>query len=128
MVVLGFSGCHSLSLQEWELVVVEKLNWDLAAVVSNDFIEPIVRRLPLPSDDLPLIRKHVQTLMALCATGTPPLDLSPSSDVCHLLITPKNMYCVNVATVRQKLGPMSTVIMLHFVISVWYSGSWWGGH
>lgn len=57
------------SLQEWELVVLGKLKWNLAAVTPNDFIEHIVRRLPLPKDKLALIRKHVQTFIALCATG-----------------------------------------------------------
>lgn len=55
--------------QEWELVVLGKLKWNLAAVTPNDFIEHIVRRLPLPEDKLALIRKHVQTFIALCATG-----------------------------------------------------------
>ncbi|MEQ2166565.1 hypothetical protein GOODEAATRI_029623, partial [Goodea atripinnis] len=53
---------------EWELVVLGKLKWNLAAVTPNDFIEHIVRRLPLPEDKLALIRKHVQTFIALCAT------------------------------------------------------------
>ncbi|XP_039988159.1 G1/S-specific cyclin-D2a [Xiphias gladius] len=56
-------------LLEWELVVLGKLKWNLAAVTPNDFIEHIVRRLPLPEDKLALIRKHVQTFIALCATG-----------------------------------------------------------
>ncbi|XP_018559030.1 G1/S-specific cyclin-D2a isoform X2 [Lates calcarifer] len=55
-------------LEEWELVVLGKLKWNLAAVTPNDFIEHIVRRLPLPEDKLALIRKHVQTFIALCAT------------------------------------------------------------
>ncbi len=59
----------SAPLQEWELVVLGKLKWNLAAVTPNDFIEHIVRRLPLPEDKLALIRKHVQTFIALCATG-----------------------------------------------------------
>lgn len=57
------------SPQEWELVVLGKLKWNLAAVTPNDFIEHIMRRLPLPEDKLALIRKHVQTFIALCATG-----------------------------------------------------------
>lgn len=63
--MLSLSG----SLQEWELVVLGKLKWNLAAVTPNDFIEHIMRRLPLPEDKLALIRKHVQTFIALCATG-----------------------------------------------------------
>ncbi|XP_028813643.1 G1/S-specific cyclin-D2a isoform X3 [Denticeps clupeoides] len=55
-------------LLEWELVVLGKLKWNLAAVTPNDFIEHIVRKLPLPKDKLALIRKHVQTFIALCAT------------------------------------------------------------
>ncbi|XP_061773995.1 G1/S-specific cyclin-D2a isoform X2 [Nerophis ophidion] len=55
-------------LLEWELVVLGKLKWNLAAVTPNDFIEHIVRRLPLPEDKQTLIRKHVQTFIALCAT------------------------------------------------------------
>uniref|UniRef100_A0AAZ3S7F1 G1/S-specific cyclin-D2 n=1 Tax=Oncorhynchus tshawytscha TaxID=74940 RepID=A0AAZ3S7F1_ONCTS len=57
-------------LLEWELVVLGKLKWNLAAVTPNDFIEHIVRKLPLPEEKLVLIRKHVQTFIALCATGT----------------------------------------------------------
>lgn len=45
------------------------MKWNLAAVTPNDFIEHIVRKLPLPEDKLALIRKHVQTFIALCATG-----------------------------------------------------------
>lgn len=56
-------------LQEWELVVLGKLKWDMAAVIPNDFIEHIVRRLPLPMDKLAVVRKHTETFIALCATG-----------------------------------------------------------
>ena len=75
---ISLSLSLSLSLgKEWELVVLGKLKWNLAAVTPNDFIEHIVRRLPLPEDKLALIRKHVQTFIALCATGktTPTTNL-----------------------------------------------------
>lgn len=68
--VLVFDPNTDLSLQEWELVVLGKLKWNLAAVTPNDFIEHIMRKLPLPEDKLDLIRKHVQTFIALCATGS----------------------------------------------------------
>ncbi|NXE77392.1 CCND2 protein, partial [Cochlearius cochlearius] len=67
----GFSSLlSSLSppLQEWELVVLGKLKWNLAAITPHDFIEHILRKLPLPKDKLLLIRKHAQTFIALCAT------------------------------------------------------------
>ncbi|XP_050841671.1 G1/S-specific cyclin-D2 isoform X2 [Serinus canaria] len=56
-------------LLEWELVVLGKLKWNLAAVTPHDFIEHILRKVPLPKDKLLLIRKHAQTFIALCATG-----------------------------------------------------------
>ena len=56
-------------LLEWELVVLGKLKWNLAAVTPHDFIEHILRKLPQPSKKLSLIRKHAQTFIALCATN-----------------------------------------------------------
>ncbi|XP_069484400.1 G1/S-specific cyclin-D2 isoform X2 [Ambystoma mexicanum] len=55
-------------LLEWELVVLGKLKWNLAAVTPHDFVEHILRKLTLPKDKLLLIRKHAQTFIALCAT------------------------------------------------------------
>ncbi|XP_034382471.1 G1/S-specific cyclin-D2b isoform X3 [Cyclopterus lumpus] len=56
-------------LLDWELVVLGKLKWNMASVIPNDFIEHIIRRLPLPKDKLAMVRKHTQTFIALCATG-----------------------------------------------------------
>ncbi|XP_077449613.1 G1/S-specific cyclin-D2-like isoform X1 [Stigmatopora argus] len=53
-------------LLNWELVVLGKLKWDMAAVIPNDFVEHFVRRLPLPEDKLPMVRKHTQTFIELC--------------------------------------------------------------
>ncbi|XP_056132276.1 G1/S-specific cyclin-D2b [Lampris incognitus] len=55
-------------LLEWELVVLGKLKWNMASVIPNDFIEHIVRRLPLPKNKLAVVRKHTQIFIALCAT------------------------------------------------------------
>lgn len=55
-------------LLDWELVVLGKLKWNMASVIPNDFIEHIIRRLPLPKDKLAMVRKHTQTFIALCAT------------------------------------------------------------
>ncbi|XP_019749246.1 G1/S-specific cyclin-D2-like [Hippocampus comes] len=57
-----------LELLNWEVVVLGKLRWNMAAVIPNDFLEHIMRRLPLPEDKVPMIRKHTQTFIALCAT------------------------------------------------------------
>ncbi|KAG7320177.1 hypothetical protein KOW79_016030 [Hemibagrus wyckioides] len=58
----------SQELLEWELVVLGKLKWNLAAVTPHDFIEHILLKLSLPKDRVTLIRKHAQTFIALCAT------------------------------------------------------------
>ncbi|KAK5848949.1 hypothetical protein PBY51_008628 [Eleginops maclovinus] len=55
-------------LLDWELVVLGKLKWNIASVIPNDFIEHIIRRLPLPKEKLAIIRKHSETFIALCAT------------------------------------------------------------
>lgn len=49
-------------------MVLGKLKWNLAAVTPHDFIEHILRKLPLPKDKLLMVRKHAQTFIALCAT------------------------------------------------------------
>lgn len=66
---LFFDNGLPLSLQDWELVVLGKLKWNMASVIPNDFIEHIIRRLPLPKDKLAMVRKHTLTFIALCATG-----------------------------------------------------------
>ncbi|XP_034091760.1 G1/S-specific cyclin-D2-like [Gymnodraco acuticeps] len=58
----------SRELLDWELVVLGKLKWNMASVIPNDFIEHIVRRLPLPKEKLAIVRKHSETFIALCAT------------------------------------------------------------
>lgn len=55
-------------LLDWELVVLGKLKWNLAAVTPHDFLEHILRKLPLSKDKVTVIRKHAQTFIALCAT------------------------------------------------------------
>ncbi|XP_006860516.1 PREDICTED: G1/S-specific cyclin-D3 [Chrysochloris asiatica] len=62
---------HAVShgqILDWELLVLGRLKWDLAAVIPYDFLALILHRLPLPSDRQALVRKHAQTFLALCAT------------------------------------------------------------
>nr|XP_023822332.1 G1/S-specific cyclin-D2-like [Salvelinus alpinus] len=55
-------------LLDWELVVLGKLKWNMAAVIPNDFVDHILHRLPLPKEKLFVVRKHTQTFIAMCAT------------------------------------------------------------
>nr|XP_020649117.1 G1/S-specific cyclin-D3-like isoform X2 [Pogona vitticeps] len=53
---------------DWERLVVEKLNWDLASVIPNDFLDLVLHQLPLPQQKVDPVKKHAQTFIALCAT------------------------------------------------------------
>ncbi|XP_075632369.1 G1/S-specific cyclin-D3 isoform X3 [Balearica regulorum gibbericeps] len=55
-------------LEDWEVLVLEKLKWDLVSVIANDFLAHILYHLPLPKDKMELVKKHAQTFIALCAT------------------------------------------------------------
>ena len=57
-------------LQDWEILVLGKLKWDLSAVTPYDFLEQIFCRLSLPpAINVSVIRKHAATFIALCCTG-----------------------------------------------------------
>ncbi len=94
----------SVSLLEWELVVLSKLKWNLAAITPLDFIEHILHKLPFPEDRLTLIRKHTQTFIALCATGRTRVESQCTDCICqkcvcisrNITITVLKMYDVNV--------------------------------
>ncbi|XP_006882058.1 PREDICTED: G1/S-specific cyclin-D3 isoform X2 [Elephantulus edwardii] len=55
-------------LEDWELLVLGRLKWDMAAVIAHDFLPLILHRISLPTDREELVRKHAQTFLALCAT------------------------------------------------------------
>ncbi|XP_059557692.1 G1/S-specific cyclin-D3 isoform X3 [Myotis daubentonii] len=60
--------CSPANTTDWEVLVLGKLKWDLAAVIAHDFLALILYRLSLPSDRQALVKKHAQTFLALCAT------------------------------------------------------------
>lgn len=55
-------------LLQMELLVLNKLKWDLASVTPHDFIEHFLSKLPIHQDTKKILRKHAQTFVALCAT------------------------------------------------------------
>lgn len=73
------SAVFSVTPQDWEVLVLEKLKWDLVSVIANDFLAHILHHLPLPKDKMELVKKHAQTFIALCATGGCLLLLGPSA-------------------------------------------------
>ncbi len=56
------------SLQAQELLLVEKLKWDLLAVTGFDFIDHILQRIKWSRHDQ-MIRRHSLVLLHLCYTG-----------------------------------------------------------
>lgn len=55
--------------QQMELLVLNKLKWDLASPTPLDFIDHFLSQLPVNKENKSILRKHTQTFVALCATG-----------------------------------------------------------
>ncbi len=55
--------------QDWELLVLSKLKWDLSAITPHDFLEQILSRLPIDRANSQTIKRHAQTFVAICSTG-----------------------------------------------------------
>lgn len=57
-------------LQQWEMLVVSRLDWCLASVIPSDFLEPILHALPFVQPmHFQNMRRHVHCYIALAATG-----------------------------------------------------------
>ncbi|NXT04279.1 CCND1 protein, partial [Prunella fulvescens] len=65
-------------LRQMELLLVNKLKWNLAAMTPHDFIEHFLTKMPLAEDTKQIIRKHAQTFVALCATDIKFISNPPS--------------------------------------------------
>ncbi|XP_062402855.1 G1/S-specific cyclin-D1 [Sardina pilchardus] len=65
-------------LLQMELLVLNKLKWDLASVTPHDFIEHFLSKLPIHQDTKKILRKHAQTFVALCATDVKFIANPPS--------------------------------------------------
>jgi G1/S-specific cyclin-D2 len=59
-------------LIEWELLVLDKLRWDVAGIVANDFLDILLHKcmshFQFSTHEYKLLKKHSQTLTALCST------------------------------------------------------------
>ena len=68
--------------QQMELLVLNKLKWDLASVTPHDFIEHFLSKLKIYLSNKQILRKHAQTFVALCATGR----AESMNKACHIRI------------------------------------------
>ena len=55
--------------QEWELLVLQVLRYDVCAITPHDFVDLLLSRLPISRQHADTVRRHTQTFIALCATG-----------------------------------------------------------
>lgn len=69
----------SLSSQQMELLILNKLKWDLASVTPLDFIDHFLSQLAVRRESRPVLRKHAHTFVALCATGKLRVFVPPST-------------------------------------------------
>lgn len=54
--------------QNWEILILSKLQWNIAAVTGFDYIDHIIDRVSWGTES-PLIRRHAATLVGVCYTG-----------------------------------------------------------
>ncbi|OXB73607.1 UNVERIFIED_CONTAM: hypothetical protein H355_002060 [Colinus virginianus] len=73
-----FCRCPIGAGAQMELLLVNKLKWNLAAMTPHDFIEHFLTKMPLAEDTKQIIRKHAQTFVALCATDVKFISNPPS--------------------------------------------------
>merc|ERR1712083_798467 len=66
-------------IRDWELTVLNVLNWELSAVTSQSFLEHFINGLNLDkSFNLHSVRRHAETLTTIAATEYKFLKLKPS--------------------------------------------------
>ncbi|XP_041647240.1 G1/S-specific cyclin-D1 [Cheilinus undulatus] len=72
------NSVHPGELLQMELLVLNKLKWDLASVTPHDFIEHFLSKLEIHPSTKQILRKHAQTFVALCATDVNFIASPPS--------------------------------------------------
>ncbi|XP_018419860.1 PREDICTED: G1/S-specific cyclin-D1-like [Nanorana parkeri] len=65
-------------LRSMELLVLNKLKWDIEAVTPRDFLPYFLALLRLPAERLQQVRRHSETFIALCTTDCTFIALPPS--------------------------------------------------
>ncbi|KAK5874635.1 hypothetical protein PBY51_019563 [Eleginops maclovinus] len=72
------NSVHPGELLQMELLVLNKLKWDLASVTPHDFIDHFLSKLEIYPTTKQILRKHAQTFVALCATDVNFIASPPS--------------------------------------------------
>ncbi|KAE8594124.1 hypothetical protein XENTR_v10019451 [Xenopus tropicalis] len=61
-----------------ELLVLNKLKWDLEVVTPREYLPHFLELLNIPAEKRPQVRKHSETFIALCTTDCTFIALPPS--------------------------------------------------
>lgn len=56
-------------LQEWELLVISKLEWRIVAVTSFDYVDHIMEQIKWKRRNDSMLRRHMLTLISFCYIG-----------------------------------------------------------
>lgn len=67
LIVFWYSS--SSELQQWELLVLSALKWDISVVTPLDFLEHFLSRLAIRDLDVNKVRLHAQAFICLAAQG-----------------------------------------------------------
>ena len=96
--------------QDWELLVLYKLQWELTAITSLDFLDHALPRLgaPITESDLGELRRRTETILVLCGTHYSfsyhaPSLLAASAILCALHSLSSNAEFVEVVGREMKL-------------------------
>ncbi|XP_064489981.1 G1/S-specific cyclin-D3-like isoform X2 [Ornithodoros turicata] len=54
-------------VKAWEILVLSKLDWDMASILANDFVDHLICWLGV-TRDMDTVRRHANTFISLCAT------------------------------------------------------------
>ncbi|KAL6112154.1 uncharacterized protein ACO6RY_08975 [Pungitius sinensis] len=106
---------NSISVSDilhWEVTVVSRLDWCLAAVVPSDFLGPVLHALPsVRPHHLPNVRRHVHSYIALVAIDCRFSVFLPSTIACA---------CVSIAMQRLELtdAVVSSVSVMTFLVNL----------
>jgi hypothetical protein len=62
-------NCVYLSFQDWELLVLQELQWELSSVSPLDYLDQIIARIGLnPELDLTDLKRRTETILVLAMT------------------------------------------------------------
>jgi hypothetical protein len=106
-------------VQDWELLVLHKLRWELSSTVALDYLDHLLPRLPglPPALDAARLRLKTETVIALAATHTQFLAVCPSLMAASSLLTALLSANLEAATAAAASGGRDGVTTLEAMLT-----------